>query len=414
MSVETYDVAVAGGGVAGSTLALVLARAGMSVAVVEREARFRDRVRGDALFPWGATEAARLGIADLLPDAGARPLPVWQTYEERQPRPPYHWADDVPTGDVLWGVDHPLLQETLLQRAGEGGARVIRPAKARQPRSGPGGALVVPIEGSGTPDAVRARLVVGADGSEAGSRRWIGARTMRDPIHHLLGGCLIDDVDLDPDAAHVGLFAGGMALLFRHGSGRLRAYLVCQPATARAIRGPGASERFLEAIAVALPEGALATTRAVGPVAFFPARDVFADRVAGERIALVGDAAGANDPARGLGLSLAWRDVREMRALLLEHDDWQEAIAEYGRRRAGWYAPLRAHAIWQGPLVTDTGPEADAARARAKRAAELDPWRDGYGAIAALGPDGLPVTEDVRRHYLGEDLPPEELDSLQD
>lgn len=398
------DVAIAGGGVAGTALAVVLARAGVRVAVVEREARFRDRVRGDALFPWGAAEADRIGILDLLPGSGARPLPIWQIYEERQPRPPYAWADDVPTGDVLWGVDHPGLQETLFQQAGASGARMIRPARALRPVRMANGLLEMPVEAEGGPEVIRARLVIGAGGSGAEARRWIGAETVSDPVHHMLGGCLVDGVDLDPDAAHVGMFNGGMALIFRHGSGRARAYLVCQPDLAETIRGSGAQERFLAAVADALPEGAMTRARAVGPAAFFPARDEFADRIAGERIVLIGDAAGANDPARGQGLSIVLRDVRELSELLLAEDDWQAAIEAFARRRRSWFEPLRAHALWQGPLITDIGPVADARRALAKRAAELDPWREGYGAIYTQGPDGLPVNDAVRRHFLGEDL----------
>jgi hypothetical protein len=60
--------------------------------------------------------------------------------------------------------------------------------------------------------------------------------------------------------------------------------------------------------------------------------------------------------------------------------------------------------MWQGPLFTGVGPEADAARARARRAKEIDPTLGGYAAIHALGPDGLPVSEEARRHVLGEDL----------
>ena len=63
---RSYDVIVAGGGIAGSTLAGVLARSGLGVLVVEKEARFRDRVRGEGTVPYGVAEAMRMGLGDLL------------------------------------------------------------------------------------------------------------------------------------------------------------------------------------------------------------------------------------------------------------------------------------------------------------------------------------------------------------
>ena len=96
--------------------------------------------------------------------------------------------------------------------------------------------------------------------------------------------------------------------------------------------------------------------------------------------------------------------MRELSTRLIASEDWRRAIEEFERCRPRWYESLRAYAMWAGPLVTDVGPEADAARLRADRARELDPWLDGYGAIYSLGPDGLPVTESARRHILGEDL----------
>ena len=398
-----FDVVVVGGGITGSALGAALARAGLSVLVVEREARFRDRVRGDSIFPWGVVEMTRLGLADLLPASGARPLPRWQAYDDRAPGEPYDWRTDVPTGDVVWGVNHSGLQEALFAGAAAAGAVAMRPAKAVAATPAGDGRLSVTITTPEAETVVQTRLVVGADGRESGVRRWIGATSIADPIHHLIGGCLVADVDLDPDAAHMAWYRGGVSLLFRHASGRARAYLVCQPEAAEAIRGHHAADAFLAACAAAFPEGAFARARAVGPAAFFPGSDLYPDRIAGECIVLAGDAAGANDPSQGQGISLAFRDVRELRDLLLA-GDWQAAIEEFARRRPSWYEPLRAHAIWQGPIFTDVGPDADAARARRRRAAELDPWRDGYGAINALGPEGLPVTEAARRHYLGDDL----------
>ena len=399
------DVAIVGGGIAGSALAIALRKSGVEVALIEREPRFRDRVRGDALFPWGALEASRLGIADLLPQSGARALPIWQAYQERQPQDPYDWRADVPTGDVVWGVNHPGLQETLFQEAANQGAVAIRPAKALAPNRNADGSFLLPIETADSPRSIRASLVVGADGRESGARRWIGAETIRDPVHHVIGGCLVEGLHLDPDAAHDGRIAGRRTLVLRHADDRARVYLVCQPEQGARYRGSGAAGRFLATCAGTLPEGAFAIARAVGPVAFFPGADISSDRIAGESIVLVGDAAAANDPSQGMGLSIAFRDARELsESIASSAGDWQTAIDAFARQRPIWYEPLRVFAIWEGPLITAVGPAADEARARADLAAERDPWRGGYGAIHALGPDGLVVSEDARRRYLGEDL----------
>jgi choline dehydrogenase-like flavoprotein len=43
-----------GGGIAGSALATVLAKAGASVIVLERSTEYRHRVRGEYMQPWGS------------------------------------------------------------------------------------------------------------------------------------------------------------------------------------------------------------------------------------------------------------------------------------------------------------------------------------------------------------------------
>ncbi len=397
------DVVIVGGGVAGSTLAIVLSRSGMRVVVAEREARFRDRVRGEALMPWGAALASELGIASALPESGARPLPIWQVYSEREARPPFDWRWDVPGGDVLWGVDHPGLQERLLGLAADAGATVLRPAKALAPRCASDGRWLVPMETRQGVVEAHARLIVGADGRASGVRRWIGAASMRDPVKHVIGGCLIAGGNLDPDAAHIAYFSGGAAYIFRQESGRSRLYVIRRPEDVKDARG-GLGAAMLEIAAAALPDGSLTGAQAIGPAAYFPGADVFASRIAGDGIVLISDAAGANDPTQGQGLSLALQDVRELSRLLREEDSWQRAIETYGAMRPRWYEPLRAYAKWTGPLLTGVGAAADAARARVVRARELDPALGGYSAIHALGPDGLPVTEAARRHVLGEDL----------
>jgi 2-polyprenyl-6-methoxyphenol hydroxylase-like FAD-dependent oxidoreductase len=64
------DIVVVGGGIAGATIALVLARAGLTVTVLEQQLSYRDRVRGEYLQPWGVAEAQHLGIREILAQAG--------------------------------------------------------------------------------------------------------------------------------------------------------------------------------------------------------------------------------------------------------------------------------------------------------------------------------------------------------
>jgi len=202
----------------------------------------------------------------------------------------------------------------------------------------------------------------------------------------------------------MGRIVGGQVMVFRHGGDSARLYLICRPEVAETLR-PDGFGAYLTHCAEAFPTGAISDTQPLGPVAFFPGIDVFPDRIAGEGVVLIGDAAGANDPSLGSGTGLALIDVLELSRRLQNCDDWQSAIDEFAEQRPTWYEPMRAFGEWLGPLDTDIGPAADAARARADRAREVDRWRNGYGAFFAFGPCGLPVNDEVRAHFLGLDLP---------
>ncbi len=45
------DVVIVGGGIAGASLAVLLARGGLGVTVLERSVQFEDRVRGETMPP---------------------------------------------------------------------------------------------------------------------------------------------------------------------------------------------------------------------------------------------------------------------------------------------------------------------------------------------------------------------------
>jgi len=80
----SYEVITVGGGLAGSTLATALARAGRKVLILERETQFKDRVRGENMVPWGVAAARRLGLVDDLVAAGGHQPRVLDHLHVRQ------------------------------------------------------------------------------------------------------------------------------------------------------------------------------------------------------------------------------------------------------------------------------------------------------------------------------------------
>jgi choline dehydrogenase-like flavoprotein len=60
------DVVVVGTGIAGASIAAVLARGGIEVLLLERQREYRDRVRGEYMAPWGVLEARAAGLEDAI------------------------------------------------------------------------------------------------------------------------------------------------------------------------------------------------------------------------------------------------------------------------------------------------------------------------------------------------------------
>ena len=65
-SPNSFDLLIVGGGLAGASLGRSMALSGFRVLIIEKETKFRDRIRGEVLLPWGSVEAKDLGIYDIL------------------------------------------------------------------------------------------------------------------------------------------------------------------------------------------------------------------------------------------------------------------------------------------------------------------------------------------------------------
>ncbi len=398
-----YDLIIAGGGLAGAALGRALALAGRRVLVVERDVRFRDRVRGEYLHAWGVAEARDLGLLDTLSAAGAREVPWLAFYVGGA----LAGRNDVrranPRGLGPLCLSHPAMQEGMLEAARGAGVEILRPASVVGIE--PGGKPTVVVRApDGSARSYAARLVVGADGREARSRAWGDFRVERDPENLALAGLLFEGYSGLDDASSVfwNFAEGEQVLLFPQGARRVRAY-VAFPARGDVGRlsGRGRIPNFLAACGAArVPSDWLADATPAGPLAAFSGADVRVTHPYRDGLALVGDAAACTDPTWGSGLSLTLRDVRVLSERLLEDDDWDAAANAYAAERDHYYERLHTLEGWLAQAFFEVGLEADARRARIFARAAHE--RDRIPDLVALGPE-CPCDEPARRRFFGEE-----------
>lgn len=362
-----YDVVTVGGGFGGASVAKTMAAAGARVLVVERERRFKDRVRGESLM-WGVADADALGLGDVLRGTCGNQAPYWDVTMVPMALGPRDVSVTTPGQRAYITFYHPEMQEALLTAAAGAGAEVRRGARVREIR--PGARPEVTIDHDGALETVTARLAIGADGRSSVARGWAGFAVQRDPDELRLAGVLLDHVAVPrQDTQYLWMNAGigKEALLIPIGGGRARAYLgYHKDVDATRYQGSRDVPRFLEACAEAgVPREFCANAVAAGPLATFDGADSWVNHPYTRGVALIGDAAAASDPSFGQGLSLTMKDARVLTDNLLASDDWDAAGSAYAAEHDRYYRTIHKVERWYTDLFMARGPEADRRRERA-------------------------------------------------
>jgi len=400
----SYDVITVGGGIGGASLALSMAQAGHRVVVLEREAQFKDRVRGEVMYPWGVGEAKKLGIHELLSSACGHDLPFFDFSLAGNAMPRRDLRATTPQGAAALSFYHPEMQESLIRAAEETGAEVRRCAKVVDVHAGtPARVVVQPGSEPGDVEEIEARLVVGADGRGSLTRKRTGFEVKCDPPGQAIAGLLLDDCGAPDDVSDVVMnpTLGRGAVVFPQGGGRARTYLIYSSATPSRLHGDADIPRYIEeSIETGISGEHFRGAKPAGPLASFECADTWTDHPYKSGIALVGDAAAANDPSLGEGLSLTLRDVRVLRDHLLANDDWEAAGHAYAREHDWHYGVIHDVIRWLCTLILHQGPQADALRARALPRIAMDLTRIPDHQFS--GPD-LPFDDSVRKRLFGED-----------
>ena len=323
MTVAGRDVAVVGAGIGGLAAALLLARAGASVTLLERRAEGAEVGAGLLLQPNGLAVLAGLGLDGPLRRAGH---PVRRMVVHAGGRTPIM---DVPC-DAL-AVRRADLYRVLLDAVAAEPAVSCRFCAEVTAADSTGS---VDLGWAGRSGTLTADLVIGADGVHS-TIRAAGEFAASEPVpgRRYLRGLvpLVDGVDLAGEHwTAAGLFGGAPV-------DRRTQYFYCSagsPPVAEALRA-GDLGQLRRAWAAALPLAGrvLDAVRELDDLLVTEVAVVHCERWHDGRTVLLGDAAHAMAPHAGQGANSALIDAAVLTAELADQPRLYPALERYSRRR---------------------------------------------------------------------------------
>lgn len=333
-----HDVVVVGARCAGAATAMLLARQGHDVVVVDRATFPSDTLSTHAIARGGVVQLHRWG---LLGDVVASGAP-----EIREAS--FHLPDGTVIARTIKeraGVDHLLaprrfvLDRILVETAAAAGARVetgftvtdvLRDASGRVTG-------VTGRDAAGSRRELRAHVVVGADGLRSRMARAVGARMLDErPAAGAAHYTFVGGLDAQGFEFHIG--DGAFAGVFPTHGGEANVW-ICSPAIQGGIGSADRAATFVSWMDRVSPSLAQRIRRAeiTAGVRGIVGMPNHVRQPAGPGWALVGDAGYHRDAITGHGITDAFRDA-ELLAFHLDRSlrgDVEEAaaLADYGRER---------------------------------------------------------------------------------
>jgi flavin-dependent dehydrogenase len=335
-----HDVVVVGGRCAGAPTAMLLARHGHDVVVLERATFPSDVTSTHAIARGGVVQLARWGALDPVLSTGAPA--VREVTFGSGPDATTRAVKDSAGVDLLLAPRRYVLDTLMAELATEAGAAVRTGITATGVlRSADGRVSGVTARTAwGERLELSARFVVGADGVRSRAARWVGA-----PVQEGFAA------DVGTFYAYVGgvpwrgfeyhVAQDAFAGVFPTHDGEACVWLGGPAGALRGLRGAGTdrTNAFVDALTSVAPDlgDHVRDGRVTSPVRGAVNLPNHVRTPVGPGWALVGDAGYHRDPLTGHGITDAYRDAEllatALDASLRDPRSEQEAMATYHRRR---------------------------------------------------------------------------------
>ncbi len=297
MSAGHFDVAIVGGGLAGCSAAIALARAGFRVVVLEASSSPRDKVCGEFLSPESADLLRQLGAFERV----QRHQPPLINRVRVTTREGIRW--DAPLPGEGFGLSRRAFDADLLDQARAVAAAVRVGARVSDVHGSLDAGFTVELRSAGAASALRAQVVIGAHGKRSTVDRALDRDFLRADSGfiglkaHFRGPSTGSRVELHA-------FDGGYCGLSAIEEQRVNLCLLARQSVYQRF---GATAAFVAAMAGQNPMlGAwlsaaerLTPWHAVAQVSFAPRSPVDHD------VLMAGDSAGLIAPLAGDGMSMA-------------------------------------------------------------------------------------------------------------
>lgn len=332
-----YDVIIIGARCAGSPTAMLLARAGRRVLLLDRATFPSDKLSTHYIQPPGVQCLRDWGLLDAVVATGVPPITKFTVFVDGQPLP-------MPPQEAGYCPRRYLLDKILVDAAVDAGAELREGVRVESIQWD--GKTVTGISGrdrSGNAITESARYVVGADGHHSLVAETVGAPKYRER-EALTGGYYSYWSGVPMDGAEVYISERGGVLAFPTNDGQF-----CITA-GRSHDQFDAYRKDIEGtfytILDASPEFAARVRAGTREEKWFGTADVpnFFRKPWGSGWALVGDAGYMKDPVTGFGITDAFRDAgllaEALDAALSDRVAAEEALARYQGQRDAAALPI--------------------------------------------------------------------------